>query len=217
MKYRIVIFAFSIFLMVGAATPATAQNKPDYYLSWVDCPTCPPQEAVVMFHVPDGTGSPFTRARTLNGEVDATLVLHLRDSGNNPVVDYPRENVKIEVWSGGIWTACPEGSLPDANSDDQGRVIWTNPLLVGGFCGDGDSRPVVMIKSIPLANDAFVLGNSNSPDLNGDLAVNLVDVGIFATDFFDSGNPFRSDFYFDGVVNLSDIGLLAQSIGADCP
>ena len=56
----------------------------------------------------------------------------------------------------------------------------------------------------------------NSPDINGDLLVNLSDVQLFAGDFFGSYH-FRSDLAYDNVVNLSDIVPLSRSLGATCP
>jgi len=56
----------------------------------------------------------------------------------------------------------------------------------------------------------------NSPDLNGDLAVNLSDIPIFASDFFGSYN-YRSDLHYDGIINLSDLSRMAQSMGRSYP
>ena len=56
----------------------------------------------------------------------------------------------------------------------------------------------------------------NSPDINGDLVVNLSDIVYFTQDFYGAYN-YRSDFNWDGVINLSDIALMAQGIGAACP
>ncbi len=58
--------------------------------------------------------------------------------------------------------------------------------------------------------------NINSPDINGDLVVNLSDVVEFARDYF-GDDDYRSDFYWDGSVDLSDLVLMAQGIGASCP
>jgi hypothetical protein len=57
---------------------------------------------------------------------------------------------------------------------------------------------------------------TNSPDLNGDLAVNLTDVSHFVGSFFGTYD-YASDFQWDGVINLSDIVLLAQGLGSECP
>jgi hypothetical protein len=56
----------------------------------------------------------------------------------------------------------------------------------------------------------------NSPDLNGDLVVNLTDLALFAGDFF---GPYvlRSDLYRDSQINLQDLAVFAQGFSASCP
>lgn len=56
----------------------------------------------------------------------------------------------------------------------------------------------------------------NSPDINGDLVVDLLDQSLFAQDFFGLYN-YRSDFNFDGKIDLFDLGVLSQAIGGQCP
>ena len=56
----------------------------------------------------------------------------------------------------------------------------------------------------------------NSPDINGDMLVNLIDVATFARDYA-QGYHFRSDFIYDGRVNLADVGEFATHLGEACP
>lgn len=56
----------------------------------------------------------------------------------------------------------------------------------------------------------------NSPDINGDLRVDLSDVTFFAHDYF-GVYDYRSDFNYDGVVNLTDVSMFAPELGAACP
>ena len=56
----------------------------------------------------------------------------------------------------------------------------------------------------------------NSPDINGDLAINLTDVTLFAADFF-GPYAYRSDFNWDGAINLLDVTVLSGSMGITCP
>ena len=90
MVHRKFIAMFAVALMVGSSL-AMATGIPDPQNSWVElaCGDCTP----VMFNVPNGTGSAFTEARTLNGPVDATVTLYLRDANNDPVVNYPAEDI----------------------------------------------------------------------------------------------------------------------------
>ena len=57
----------------------------------------------------------------------------------------------------------------------------------------------------------------NSPDINGDLIVNLTDISLFAVDFFGAVYMYRSDFNYDGAINLTDLAMLAPTIGVPCP
>jgi hypothetical protein len=69
-----------------------------------------------------------------------------------------------------------------------------------------------LIVPMPLSLDIAI----NSPDINGDLQVNLSDVVAFTQDYFGAYN-YRSDFFWDGVLNLSDVARMAQGMGAICP
>ena len=57
----------------------------------------------------------------------------------------------------------------------------------------------------------------NSPDINGDLVVDLVDLGMFAGDYNNASYDFRSDLTGDGIENLADIGEFAMYNGDECP
>jgi hypothetical protein len=55
----------------------------------------------------------------------------------------------------------------------------------------------------------------NSPDLNGDLAVDLADVALFAQDYFGPYN-YRSDLCWDGRVGaLNDLTYIAIALEAN--
>ena len=88
---------------------------------------------------------------------------------------------------------------------------WVNPLAAGGY----SQAPVLVIvngNSLPTT-----LGlNFNSPDMDGNGVVNLVDVALFAGCYF-SGYCFAADLNGDGVVNLPDLAIFAEHIGATCP
>lgn len=77
------------------------------------------------------------------------------------------------------------------------RVTWT-PDDCQHYCSD-----------VSLA--FFV----NSPDINGDLVVNLQDIQLFVADYH-GAYSFRSDFNFDGEVDLSDLAVLTGGVGATC-
>lgn len=55
----------------------------------------------------------------------------------------------------------------------------------------------------------------NSPDINGDMVVNLADTILYSGDL-NGGYNYRSDFNWDGVINVTDTAIFAAAIGAHC-
>lgn len=167
----------------------------------------------VLCNVPDGSGDPLTEAQLEYGaRVDATLTLYLRDAMADPIQYYPAEDLWLESVDHGL-TACLGGTTADGPSNQDGIATWTVPLRAGGF---SQTLTQMMISGSPLITSAGFGLHHNSPDINGDGVVNLVDVSLFAQDFA-AGYVFRSDFFRDGIVNLSDLGKLAVAMGRNCP
>ena len=75
---------------------------------------------------------------------------------------------------------------------------------------------MIGVTGLALVSDVGLDIQFNSADINGDLIVNLSDLGVFTTDYFGSYR-YRSDFAWDGMVNLSDLGRFASAYGAGCP
>ena len=212
------LFVFAIAMMAGAVSFANPPSfLPDMENSWVEMPECHSGECYpVLFNVPNGTGSAFAEARDFNTvqQVDASIALYLRDSGGVPVLNFPREDIWLDLPAGTSgWTRCPlNGTIADTDSDAFGVTTWVNPLFAGGWT---EGPTVVMINGNLLLSGNLNLAH-NSPDINGDGYVNLTDVAMFAADFY-GAYAFRSDFHYDGVLNLQDIAKLAQASGATCP
>jgi len=163
--------------------------------------------------VPDGNGNTFTEAHDEQGDVvDATITLHLRDSQGMPIPLFPREDLWLETVDGGL-VSCIWGLIADDHTDHNGMTQWIEPAIAGGY---SEGPVLVFVNGSPLTSNNGLPLSFNSPDINGDLVVNLADVVIFAGDYF-SGYQFRSDLVRDGVLNLSDIALFSLHIGAHCP
>lgn len=174
----------------------------------------PPGSQPVLCNAPDGNGSPFAMARTLNGLVDATITIELRDGANAPVAYFSAFDLWLETdGPEATFMACASGTSADRNTDLSGRSVWAAPLWAGGW---STGRTRVMINGAALTSNAGLEIRHNSPDLNGDRVVDLSDVAAFATDYF-GADAFRSDLWYDGVVDLADIPLLARAFGALCP
>jgi hypothetical protein len=212
MAHRKFLILFAIALMVGGASAAMAQGVPDLENSWVEMPCCIIDPGVI-FNLPNGGGNDFDEVRTLeDGVVDATITLYLRDAFGDPVFNYPAEDVWLSADAPGSFHPCPSGTIADGDTDANGITQWVNPLRAGGW---SEGPTVVMISGNPLLSGDLNMGH-NSPDITGDLVVNLLDVSTFAGDFYGS-YTFRSDLFYDGVHNLSDVAKLAQALGASCP
>ena len=190
---------------------AGAQEDIDWYLVW----TFYPEEAVGarLLVVPDASGLPFTDARAPGGyPVDATIHLVLTDYQHDPVVNYPAEDLWLAS-SGQDLAACAGGLCADGPTDEEGAAYWILPRRAGGHNVGETLHGVVsgweLSTEIPLT--------MVSPDITGDLAVNLADIVLF-TDALGGGAGWsRADYNNDQQVNLVDIVLFTSALGADCP
>lgn len=206
-------------VLVGSAHAAGAAAQGIPPEPWVEVVRQAAQPAS-LFCVPDGSGPPFADADAYGGaSVDATLEIILfndQPGWGSPVAGYPAEDIWLLAWPGNL-APCQGGTIPDADTDADGRTFWAQPLRTGGWC-DPDAGEVLQIwangtpaQGVPPLNIRF-----NSADLNGDGDTNLTDAGMFATDLF-AGYAYRSDFVWDGTINLSDVGRMAAALGRSCP
>jgi hypothetical protein len=185
----------------------------------------PPGE-VSLCMTPDGSGTPFAAAWNAAGDpVDALLRIQIVDESNLPWPDYPAEDVWLMFdVSPGTAKGCVndgyyDGGLffPDDDSDGDGWFAWALPLRGGGW-SEGPVRIYIAGMEAMMTNLELVPPlpiRVNSPDINGDLAVDLTDITLFAQDI--GAYHYRSDLHWDGVIDLADIVFFAQGIGAVCP
>jgi len=178
--------------------------------------TAATEEPVSVFSRPDGGGFGLDECwlQGSNTRIDATITVTVLDGWMDPVVNYPAED--IWIWSNVIanFIACPNGTIADHNTNSSGQTTFSLPLLAGGH----GFEAVVFLNGNPLWQSPFANFSFNSPDMNGDLVVNLTDIVFFAQIFEGGlGYDYSADFTYDQVVNLSDIVYMAQAIGASCP
>jgi hypothetical protein len=167
-------------------------------------------ETATLLVVPDGNGAPLTAARRPGGApVDATMRLTLLDACYDPIAHYPQEDLWLESVDQGL-VLCAGGSIADHDTDLLGQTVWTQALRAGGHSLAGCR---VVVSGTP--GHALPL-RVNSPDLNGDLVVSLIDIAMFASAFY-GPYTFAADLWADGAVNISDIPVLAEALGAGCP
>ena len=77
-------------------------------------------------------------------------------------------------------------------------------------------RAVVCVGGDPLYLQPLDI-RFNSPDIDGNLVVDLSDTVLYSGDILSGGYAYRSDFYFDQRLNLSDTVIYAGAVGKTCP
>lgn len=209
-KYKTALMVFAVFFI---AQPCLAQSGiPDLshcvaYIAY-EGPGTPS-----LLVVPDGDGNPFTEAHDEEGNVvDATITLTILDGIGIPIQHFPFEDCWLESMDGGL-VPCIGGTIADYDTDIDGMTQWVNPLRAAGY----SEAPVqVLINGEALTTNLGLPLRFNSPDINADGIVNLIDAAILTSDYF-SGYTFRCDLSGDGVLNLVDVPLFARYIDAQCP
>lgn len=201
-----------ICILISFSASHATTNIPDLSLSVAYMSEVTTEE-VVLFIVPDGSGSAFPQGQVMGAGtlIDATIKLELMDPYGVTISDFPAEDMWLEALDGGM-IPCIGGTIADSNTDTYGKTSWVHPLLGGGSSTSGC---LVFISGMALTQAPLPL-NFNSPDMNGDGTVDLLDVGLLATAFF-GDYDFSADFFADGVVNIADVTRFAQSMGASCP
>ena len=138
--------------------------------------------------------------------------------------DLTMVEVLVDVPAADLWLVteqeslviCPGGTIADGPTDENGQTTFTQALAAGAASNlAADEKLTVEFMYYTLERngvDVYV----NSPDLNGDLMVNLSDVVSFTLHFFGIYD-YAADFYWDGVLNLSDVSLMATGMLACCP
>ena len=210
---------FLVFVALGSwvGGPALGADVPDLPYLEVSFATEGP---LSLFSIPDGTGNPLTLAFDQNGQlVDGTLTIQFFDSfppWGNPVPYFPREDIWLMDLDDDL-VLCPSGTIPDSDTDMDGRTTFTGPFFLGGHVEPGGGNEVVFfINGWVLDSPALAALRFNSADLDGDLSVNLTDIYLFTQAYY-GPYEYSADFRWDGVVNLSDLAFLASSVGANCP
>ena len=185
-----------------------------------------PTEASILV-VPDGSGPALDSARLQGGStVDATIRVQLVDLNFAPIAGFPAEDIWLQfVVEPGTVAGCmayagfPGGVfLPDAQTDADGWTEWQQPLHGGGW---SEGPVTVYLNGEPARGPDSILHppvalRANSPDISGDLVVDLTDIVLFTQGLM-AGYHYRCDFNWDEVVNMIDIVFFAQGIGTVCP
>lgn len=213
MVRRKLVGLFVCSLVMGIASMAVA-GIPDLTLSTA---TTAAVSQVSVYTLPNGSGKALTQAKALGSTtpVNATITLTLKDGNGDPIFLYPSEDLWLETSLGNL-KHCAGGTVADFSTNALGVTTFSNPIL-----GGKQSNRVSAEKTIVLVSGSPLSGNQldilfNSPDIDGNLTVNLSDAVTYVQDATSTYN-YRSDYFYDGTINLSDAVLFAQGIGAGCP
>ena len=208
MSFRFI--SIMILLMIIPVSAAQSAGIPDLdnSLAWLQNPAA---AGATILSFPDGNGRPLTTARLPDGTlVDATIMVQMLDNGYVPIANFPFEDIWLETVDHGL-IPCLGGTVADVNTDYEGVSFWSAPLQAGGF-SLGPCQVIINGSAIP--SEGLVL-SFNSPDIDGDGMVNIIDVALFAENFFNQYD-FRSDLHRNGRLDLLDVGVLAEGLGRSC-
>jgi hypothetical protein len=205
---RQIILLAPLVLLVASASA----NIPDLALSTAQIPDGPVPRYLMV--APDGSGPAMTEATVDGGAtVDATITLTLVDGNGDPVYLFPGEDLWLEDMAGEL-AYCYGGMNADASADENGQTTFSGPFNCGYQNAPGNELQVFVAGS-PLIGPSLPV-HFNSPDLNGDLVVNLTDIVLFAMML--AGNyDWAGDLNHDQTINLVDIVLMSYAVGAGCP
>jgi hypothetical protein len=144
--------------------------------------------------------------------VNGVIWVQLIDVNQNPMAGYPAEDVWLEShWES--FTFAYLGSCPDGTSDAEGLMVWREPLVAGGVALHG---LVALVGGQALNLPLLETVRFVSPDISGDMEVNLADLNMFSSDYVATYHE-RSDLVHDGAIDLADVSLLASHYGHGCP
>ncbi|RKZ18110.1 hypothetical protein DRQ53_01620 [bacterium] len=154
----------------------------------------------------------FTPAGTTPALGDQGVVIQvwIYDQFGFPVRNLPYQDIWLDDVGDWSVSSCQGGMTADANTDADGHTTISRVIFGGGSAAIGTK---VWVNAEP--DDELLPVLLVSPDINGDLVVDLFDFGTFGMDF--GSDAFRSDLHDDGIVDLVDFGLFGQHFGETCP
>jgi hypothetical protein len=153
---------------------------------------------------PAGTGVSLADA-------GCTVNVVVKDGNGDFISGYPFQDIWLDDAGSNDIALCQGGSTADANTNSVGETTIGGLIAGGGWTTSGMQ---VYLAGVALTGPNLAI-NVVSPDITGNLIVDLADVGPFAADV-QAGSGFRSDFNFDTFVNLGDVGTFVRHLGDRC-
>lgn len=153
----------------------------------------------------------------------ATIYVTARDPSNMPIPNIPGADWWLVGCNDGLALCGGSRSIDaDGATDSGGATTISGPILAGG-CDIG--LAVVVQGAILTQYPACLSGPApyechpvevRSPDVNGDLIVDLVDFAVWAPSFLSATAPPCHDFSYDGVVDIVDFGVFGEHFLHSC-
>jgi hypothetical protein len=142
----------------------------------------------------------------------ATIQVRVRDVAGNLVTGFPSADIWLSIEAGDAVAFCPPRFTADHDTDASGQTTISGTPAAGG-CSQAGLR--VMLAGQPITGSPPLPISVNSPDMTGDLRVNLGDIGPFSA-ALNGAYIFCADFYRDNVINLVDVSIMSQHLGHVC-
>jgi subtilisin-like proprotein convertase family protein len=178
--------------------------------------------SIVLF--PDGSGDRLDNAQAWDGvpnssptRVNATVIVRVESSQGTPIGGIPAAELVLGSTEGRL-VLCGDSGAADSDTDAFGETSFSGSIAGGGVSNVGlDERLTVNGLGLvtTYASPPGMEITFNSPDFNGDLVVDLGDVGDFSQ-IYGMEYDYAADFAWDGKVNLGDVGVLSEALGRTC-
>lgn len=150
------------------------------------------------------------------------ISIQAKDQTGAPIAGIPAADFWVEGCTGGMVLCGGSGSSnADSASNDQGRTTMSGAIAAGG-CDIGLNVVIqgVVVKD-QLTNcttNKCLVYQISSPDINGDLIVDIIDLSLFAVGYTSPPKPYNIcfDFNCDGSVDIIDFSIFAQHYLHSC-
>lgn len=148
-------------------------------------------------------------------EVGCTIFFTIKDGTGAPIPNIPAADFWVVGWNDGL-VLCGGSGSADADSTTNGDGLTT---MSGAIAAGGSDEALIGVVQgiiIPDNTDCFLneylAVRVASPDINGDLIVDIIDFSLFGPVFPSPPNPYdeRMDFNDDGLVDIIDFSLFGQ-------
>lgn len=152
------------------------------------------------------------------GDVGATITIAVYDAVGTPVTGIPGQDYWLIGWNNTlILCGGSMSSNADAPSDANGVVTMSGPIAAGG--SDEALRAVAqgfIIADESCLGDKYLAVRVASPDINGDLIVDIIDFSLFGAAWPPHPYDERMDYNGDGVIGLIDFSLFGMHFLHSC-